>query len=96
MEKSNVIIAEEESLLEAIRIYLWAVSAGNEGDIKKANVEVAPSEAPYFKIDTGNCLIEVHSFSGLVQEYCRAVIEGAKDAPQMALDLATMVKSAAG
>ena len=87
---------KEGKMVDAVQIYLWALSANNEGEIKKAMVEITPEEAPYFGVDSGNCRFEVHDFSTALKAYMKAAIEGAKNGPEMIKEGADLVSKAAG
>lgn len=96
MKLSKANYLKTGGLIDAVQIYLWALSANNEGDIKKANVVLTPEESPYFEVDSGNCRIEVHEFSQALKGYMKGAIEGAKNGPEMLKEGADLVSKSAG
>jgi len=75
------------SLVEAIRVFLWSVSAHKNGDIKAAHLAIE-SDPPAFTVDCGHMNVKTYEFSAAFKDLISAFTGG----PQQIVDLTGKVK----
>jgi len=75
------------SLIEAIRVFLWSVSAHKDGDIKAAKLDFE-TDPPAFTVDCGYMDFKTYDFSAAFKELIGAFTGG----PQQIADLTGKVK----
>jgi hypothetical protein len=75
------------SLLEAIKVFFWSVSAHKDGNIKAAGINYT-TEPPAFTVECGHMDVKTYEFSAAMKE----LIGGLIGAPKQIVDLSGQVK----
>lgn len=86
------------SLLDAVKVFLWALSANNGGNIVSCN-PTAKSSAPYLDIkitdaSTHSIKVDLNSFKDSLREYLKTVIEGVTQLPKLIEEVVGLVDNA--
>jgi len=79
-------LPEPGNLLEALKVFLWSVSATNEGKFTTAKMDFF-EEPPFASFDTGYLYVEQVDFQRPFEKYLKTLV----DAPLKVVDLVAAV-----
>jgi len=75
LEASNVDHLKDESKIsvtEAVRVWLWALSANHKGSLEKCKFNFTENE-PYYEIEIGSVRPELYEFKESLTEWIKAI-----------------------
>jgi len=89
----DALIPTPGNLLEALKVFLWSVSATNDGQVSKAKFEFS-GEAPFATFDNNYLYVEQVDFKNPFNEWLKTLIEGPIKIVKLVEDIVELIPKA--